>query len=318
MLQYLIIILDESCTSFCHYEKKRVGSKLISLETLKEGIVFAMKENLFIQYIYPEKRLPTEYEKLIESFEHSKIVSSTCEDSELQEIADAIVFDGWECINNYPLRKDQAYILRTTKNDFFIHNKEFGELSRNSGHFSVVFTDVTTFTKEDFEKYNRVLAELVDLFKNFYINQETPQTNLLTDRLILNKMNNCGAGENTITLAPNGKLYICPGFYNDNEPESAGDIFSGYDIKNKQLYKLEYSPICRHCDAFQCKRCIWLNKKTTLEVNIPSHEQCVTAHLERNASRELLNGIRSDHTFLPEQEIEQIDYLDPFEKRETW
>ena len=93
----------------------------------------------------------------------------------------------------------------------------------------------------------------------------------------------------------------------------------GLDIKNPQLYKLDHAPICRNCDAYQCKRCVWLNRKTTLEVNTPSHEQCVVAHLERNASSKLLNNIRLHGSFLTEQEeIKEIDYIDPYEKREEW
>ena len=132
-------------------------------------------------------------------------------------------------------------------------------------------------------------------------------------------MNNCNAGEKSITLAPNGKFYTCPAFYYDNIDESIGDVESGLNIKNQKLYKIECAPICRRCDAFQCKRCIWLNRTNTFEVNTPSHEQCVVAHLERNASRKLLQNIRKHGIFLPEQEeIKEIDYLDPFEKRELW
>ena len=97
-----------------------------------------------------------------------------------------------------------------------------------------------------------------------------------------------------------------------------GDLEHGLNIKNQQLYKLEYAPICRRCDAWQCKRCIWLNRKTTLEVNTPSHEQCVLGHLERNASREMLQNIRRHGTFMPDTEINEIDYLDPFDKRDEW
>lgn len=75
-------------------------------------------------------------------------------------------------------------------------------------------------------------------------------------------------------------------------------------------------PLCRNCDACQCKRCVWLNRKTTYELNTPSHEQCVVAHLERNASRELLAAIRKHGAFLPQQEIKEIDYLDPFDKKD--
>ncbi|MCD7721117.1 MAG: hypothetical protein LUI09_02695 [Prevotellaceae bacterium] len=55
-----------------------------------------------------------------------------------------------------------------------------------------------------------------------------------------------------------------------------------------------------------------------MEVNTPSHEQCVVAHLERNASRELLANIRKHGAFMPEKEIKKIDYLDPFDVRKEW
>jgi hypothetical protein len=62
-----------------------------------------------------------------------------------------------------------------------------------------------------------------------------------------------------------------------------------------------------------------MNRKTTLEVNTPSHEQCVVAHIERNASMILLKNIRKHGEFLPDfEDIKEIDYLDPFEKRKDW
>ena len=60
MLQYLIILLDDSSTSYCHYDSQR-KNRLIGLSDLAEGIKFAMKENLMIQFIYPDFDLPTEY-----------------------------------------------------------------------------------------------------------------------------------------------------------------------------------------------------------------------------------------------------------------
>lgn len=52
----------------------------------------------------------------------------------------------------------------------------------------------------------------------------------------------------------------------------------------------------------------------TLEVNTPSHEQCVISHLERNSSRDLLMNLRKYGIFMPKIEIDEIKYLDPFEK----
>lgn len=184
---------------------------------------------------------------------------------------------------------------------------------------NVVPTDVTHFTEPDFETYRTTLDTLSKGVERLYAEGRNPQLNLLTDRMMLTGMNNCDAGWKSLTLAPNGKFYICPAFYLENEADNVGDPTNGLDIKNPQLYQLDHAPLCRRCDAYQCKRCVWLNRRTTLEVNTPSHEQCVTAHLERNASRLLLQDIRKHGEFLPQQkEIKEIAYLDPFEVREEW
>jgi CXXX repeat peptide maturase len=176
-----------------------------------------------------------------------------------------------------------------------------------------VVTDLANFNQDAESKYTQLLDDLTEIVSHEYQRNHGVQVNIQTDRMMLVAMNNCGAGDETITLAPDGKFYICPGFYLDGK-SNVGDVVTGLDIKNPQLYKLEYAPICRICDAYQCRRCIWLNKQTTLEVNTPSHEQCIMAHIERNASRKLLAKIREIGTFLPDKDIPEIAYLDPFDE----
>lgn len=277
------------------------------LDTLRQGIRFGMMENLMIQYVYPDKELPQEYQEMIESIDHSKI-KPTIDGA-----------DVWVTESIKDIKADVPIVWRTDKQNLFGSEADIKKAMENMPRLNIVLTDVETFTDEDFGKYKELLKKLAEHIEKLYVEGKAPQLNLLTDRMMLSKMNNCGAGDTTITLAPNGKFYVCPAFYYEDETDSIGNLEHGLNIKNQQLYKLEYAPICRHCDAYQCKRCIWLNRKTTLEVNTPSHEQCVMAHLERNASRELLNSIRKHGTFLPEQEeIKEIDYLDPFDKRDEW
>lgn len=307
MLQYLIILLDDTSTSFCHYMNSKTERHLIPLDTLRQGIRFGMMENLMIQFVYPDYELPTEYQEVIESIDHSKIKPQ-------KEDADVWVTDKVESISS-----DIPVVLRIDKESLFTHEHEISKVIGKVSRLNIVLTDVESFTEEDFAQYKSLLEKLSALLERLYVDGKRPQLNILTDRIMLKQMNNCGAGDTTITLAPNGKFYICPAFYYEDETDSIGNLEHGLDIKNKQLYRLDHAPICRHCDAWQCKRCIWLNRKTTLEVNTPSHEQCVLAHLERNASRELLNNIRKHGTFLPEQKnIKKIDYLDPFDKRDEW
>lgn len=314
MLQYLIILLDATSTSFCHYNNNQKEHSLISIDILKQGIRFGMKENLMIQFVYPNYIIPDELKKEIKTIDHYKIVPSSIADDE----ADVIVVDDWNFAQAKKLHKPTTF--RVSKDEFFVRYMDIIPLLKEVPTLNVVFLDIDRFDEEDFELYKKVLKNLSAIIETIYIEEgQSPQINILTDRMVLKGMNNCGAGDTAITLAPNGKFYICPAFYYDDSNDSVGDIKQGLRIRNKQLYKLEYSPICRRCDTWQCKRCIWLNKKTTLEVNTPSHEQCVVAHLERNASKELLANIRKKCTFLPEQEeISEIDYLDPFEKIKLW
>ena len=326
-------MLDDTSVSYCHYQNDKVKHNLIPIDVLKDGIKYAMLENLTIQFVYPEYSLPEEYNDIIDTIDHCKIVPSTSIDSKLRNEADVVVFSDWTGMQFYPFIQGQSYILRTSKLDFFDRFLFLKDVLSKVSRLNVVLTDIETFDEQDFKKYEEILTSLSSIVEQMFVDGKSPQLNLLTDRMVLSEMNNCNAGENNITLAPDGKFYVCPAFYNlptidghertmgdiCNKGYNIGNIYDGLDIKNPQLYKLAYAPICRDCDAYQCKRCILLNRKMTYEVNTPSHEQCVVAHLERNASRKLLNSIRKHGSFLTEQEgIKEIDYIDPFEKRDEW
>ncbi len=313
MLQYLVILLDDTSTSYCHYGVNKKERKLISLDHLRQGIRFGMVENLMIQFIYPDYALPQDYLDVIDTIDHSNIKPLAALDGE----TDVVALDGWD-YDSCKL-KDAVVVLRTSWKLLNENQSKLKDLLTVVQRLNVVITDVERMSDSDREQYKTVLEALCKDVEQLYVDGKSPQLNLLTDRIMLTEMNNCNAGDSTITLAPNGKFYTCPAFYYDNEEDSVGDLNSGLDIKNQQLYRLDHAPICRKCDAWQCRRCAWLNRKTTLEVNTPSREQCIAAHLERNASRKLMLSLRSKGTFLPDkEEIKEITYLDPFEIVTQW
>ncbi len=333
MLKYLIVQLDDTSTSYCHYENGKSEVRLISLNDLKAGIFYAMKENLMIQFVYPEYELPKDYKETINSIDHSDIVSCRCLDETLRKQADVVVFNGLSELVSYDFQSNMTCVVRTGKAELFEKHQLLKDLVSKVLRINLVIKDIETFGESDFEKYIRILDDFSEGIERLYVEGKSPQLNIMTDRMILDRMNNCNAGWENITLAPDGKFYVCPAFYCAPEMDgreksiceqcekgySIGDLYLGPDINNPQLYRLAHAPICRNCDAYQCRRCIWLNRKTTCEVNTPSHEQCVVAYLERNASRELLNRIRKYGTFLPEKgEIKEIDYLDPFDQNKMW
>lgn len=318
MLHYLIILLDETSTSYCHYDVRSKERKLISLENLKAGVRFAMMENLMIQFVYPDYDLPHEYKDVIESIDHSKLIPLK---SPLAIEADVVIINHWQDIQNFVFELSASYVLRISKSDLFLQEELIKSILGKVRRLNIVITDIETFNEKDFELYQKLLSTLSSKVKFLYKTGITSQLNLITDRIMLSQMNNCNAGYENITLAPDGKFYICPAFYyseDDKQIFQIGDLNAGLNIKAAQLYKLSHAPLCRNCDAYQCKRCVWLNRKTTFDVTTPSHEQCVLAHIERNISRDLLIDVRRNGEFLPEQDIKEIDYLDPFDVRREW
>lgn len=309
MLKYLVILLDDSSVSYCHYDSSN-ETNLIPLEILQKGILFAMKNDLKIQYVLPQCELPHSYTEAIYSMFHDNIGSIGQE-----EIADVIVINGMEELaqNGNKLDDNKRYVIRTTVNEFFASYDLLKNVFERNISANVLFKDVESFTDDKTELYQTILDDLGVCLKNLILNGGNINTNILTDRIALDEMNNCGAGDTSITLAPNGSFYPCPAFYYDKDPYcECGNVETGLTIRNKKLFTLEGAPLCKRCDAYHCKRCVWLNKKLTYEVNTPSRQQCIMAHVERKASKDLLE-IFHQSNLLNDKEIKSISYLDPFD-----
>lgn len=301
MLKYLIIQLDDTSTSFCHYSNDRSNRNLIPYDVLKEGIFWAMKENLLVQFVYPSFELPEEYVSLIDTIEHIDVVSSN-------KSGDVVVCDSIDALENLSMGQEGSIILRITLTDFIAGVNRLCDY----GALNIVITDIEKANADSLDEYRKALEKLGDMIHHGYLRGRKFAVNIVTDRIHLLEMNNCNAGVESVTLAPDGNFYLCPGFYLDGE-EPIGSLQEGIKIKNQNLLRLTFAPICRTCDAYQCKRCIWLNKKLTHEINTPSKQQCVIAHHERNASRKLLEKLKGMSKAFDEFDIPEIDYLDPFE-----
>ena len=110
MLQYMIILLDDTSTSFCHYDVNTAKKRLINLDDLRAGIRMAMIENMTIQFVYPNYNLPKEYKDVINTIDHSDIMPL----ASATQGADVITLDGWAWLgesHDYSLR---VVVLRST------------------------------------------------------------------------------------------------------------------------------------------------------------------------------------------------------------
>lgn len=306
MLKYMIVQLCDTSASFCHYPNTRAERKLISVEVLRKALRMAMCENMTVQFLYPDYALPSEYTELIESVDHAKVAPVGVTDE-----ADIVVLPSLDRADE--VKEGDTVCVRLSRAGLCASVDALSALLRRVTRLNVSLTDSHTAAPEELPAYADALDSLGETVKEEYARGHFVQLNLLTDRLMLKQMNNCNAGAETITLAPDGKFYICPAFYLEGD-SPVGDPDAGIEVPNAQLYALSHAPVCRACDAWHCRRCVWLNRKRTLEVNTPGRGQCLTAHTEREASRRLKERMDADAPGNMFNEIEKLDYTDPFEK----
>lgn len=302
MLKYLIVILKDYTFPICHYNVVNKGDGLMSLSNLKRAIIFGLKHNLLFQFILPCDVLPEEYYKVMSEVEN--VIYIPCPEEETGIKGCIRILD-----KNDQRRKILLVPISLIGPLVTVESK-LKDLLQRGYQISVIHKDVESATSHDLERYDIFLKHMVAFLAKLNIVKNNSPFNIITDRLYLNTMNNCNAGVSTITFAPDGRFYLCPAFYYDaGSPLVVNDY--GVEILNQYLLKIENAPICSNCDAFQCHRCVYLNQKGTHEINTPTRNQCIISHLERNASRLLASQIEWINE---EEQIPQIEYLDPFEK----
>ena len=135
MMQYLVILLDDTSVSFCHYSNDSKESNLMPIETLKAGIVFAMKENLNIQFVYPCHKLPQEYLEVIDRIDHTNI-QPACRGGN----GEVIVLNDIDDTETVVLRHGVSYVLRIDKFTLFSKVDKVCELLQQVMRLNVVIT----------------------------------------------------------------------------------------------------------------------------------------------------------------------------------
>lgn len=304
LYKQLYFLLEDNSIEYCNYENKdnTINNKL-SDDKIIENLKYA-KENI-IQPIFLHS---------LDSFK--RIFNS--QNQELKE----------ELLSTYVINIVEFNNDIEEKNNiiFVINSKNVHSLNRNIENCILIIEEdeiqnlceivskVLKYTKRinikikyakefDLKLYEEQLNLLVNKLCDYLNNNKIKEINLITDKLFLKHMDNCFAGERNLTLCPDGELYVCPKFYYNNKKVDE-NIFP-------QLY-LENAHICKKCDAYQCNRCVYENKMTTNEYNIPNSFQCRKSHIERKLSQKFLSKLKEKLMF-NDIEIEDVNYQEPYE-----
>ena len=332
--EHVIILLDGAAPSFCYYPVERMERDIMPEEILRKVISFCRQQGYYATVAYGNEPPGEACMKLLADFPHTRIIPLKCAtDFNSSDIYTAD-FDEFEpFLLQLKPNKNLNIILRMNMDTVLDFTDLLERYWNRFKRLNVIFRDVTDADETDLNTFRLHLVYLNDLLFNMYTCGKHVELNFVTDRMLHNEMNNCNAGATHFTIAPTGAFYVCPGFYHTFESSSIGSLdllglsdpvglgensdLPGLEnpagLKNRHLYGLEHAVICSICDCFHCKRCVYLNKKTTFEVNTPSHQQCVTSHHERNLSGMLLNRLKKRGFMNDVPNIEPLFYTDPYE-----
>lgn len=297
--KYLQFITSDNITPHCSYRNTKSTNDIMTSETMKKGIVFCDTNGYTPVFLgAPQGVDEVKYQKYLTIDKAGQAgnaisVYDNCTDNQDGEVPGILLLNRHNIHNLYELVE-----------------KLFSSVYR----INLEIEDIDEWKDQDVQLYKAQLDKIVAFVAEKYRQGEEIEINILTDIWNLNSMKNCDAGTGSFSLAPNGRIYMCPAFYFDDPDCHIGTLADGISIKNPQLLQLENAPICSACDVYNCNRCKYLNKKMTNEINIPSKMQCVISHVEREHSMMLQSLIKEKSSYKFENTLKEIDYDDPLDK----
>lgn len=305
----MYFIMADDASEHCNYNSKKESNIVMDKEIAKKGLEFC--EKYFFKPV------------ILNSKKGDRILNLD-ELSTLSRLE--IVDQGIEL----PYRNNDSFIVVEANNiDSFegskivllnIHNSDVKRLAEIVEKLIPKCTRINIIFKFDIinidmNLYRNELEKIEKILFDYLSKKIFKEINVITDRLFLEDMNNCDCGENNFALAPNGKIYVCPAYYYEDENQFVGDLENGItDLDLLQTFSYDNSPVCKRCDAYQCNRCVFENKHITGEHNIPSSNQCIKSHIERNVSMNLQKKLEKQKIeFGFGKSILEVKYLDPIE-----
>ena len=269
VIRYVKILISDDITPHCSYMNTKESSEKMSKETLAEGLMYCHTNNLLPIFLGKmQHNLVKEKNVFYEIIDLDKENKNGCNLEDFNTDTIEILKPGYECnkgrVANYIIRKENTGQICHDLSKFF----------QVKSRINLFIEDLSTWSEADVESYKYALLETRHMIIEFWAAGKKVHLNVLNEMLNSKVHGDCGAGVSTVTLAPNGKFYICPGFYFANEYDDIGDLKNGIAESKLRLCQRKYSPQCRECEIKSCNRCLLTNKIKTREINIPNEIQC--------------------------------------------
>lgn len=306
----LYFLLSDDYITYCCYDNKNTISKTyMTKEQIEEGLNFCRKEFFRPVFVHSKStiqipKIPVMDEIYIEHI----IPVQKYEEAKNYFHNILCVFDKENI--NLPVEKLNNTILNIHQEDIKYLSDFVICLFEKAVRVNVNILNLSPRFPE--ELYKKELMKIAEKMEEYINRNEERECNLISDLCYLNYFDNCRAGERSFVYTADQKLYTCAGLYAENLEPSVGTISQGLiHLKNAKLYTHKFQPICQNCDTYQCRNCIYTNKKATNEVNVSPSYQCRKSHIEREVTLwyQKRTGRGRDRNVLTE-----IDYRDPIVK----
>ncbi|WP_346939904.1 radical SAM peptide maturase, CXXX-repeat target family [uncultured Clostridium sp.] len=302
--RYIQIMISDNIVPHCDYRNIYRNNEIMDEDTIKRAMEFSINNGYEIVFL-------GEPPKSIE-IKNPSVIYITGEDDKKQRSSEQYI-DIYDNEVKCSAENIKNCVLLINKDNIKNLSTLIEKLLKNKERINLVLEGTDKWTEEEINEYGNELDIITELIveeckKNNYV-----EVNVLTDRLNSYKHCNCTNGSKTITLAPNGKFYICPAFYFNNPGDSIGNLDRGIINENESLMHGEKSSLCKQCDAYQCKICKFMNKKLTEEYVAPSKIQCLISNYERNKSKELQKKLIKSGLEVSNKIMGDINSLDPLE-----
>ena len=310
-MKSLMIILDSSAPSLCYYHRGIMQERMAE-ETFESAIALVKSKDLFLQVVTGPAGIPDTYLKKLEACDYiAYLPASISPKARPQDvlIIDSATDSDLELVpQGHPI-----VILRMSKDHLGQLPALCLKLAERVQRIVLVLTDILEYTISDIEVYQHNLSVIKEHLLEMILDKRAIEINVITDRLMLDEPRECSAGLEHLTMAPSGSLHLCPAFALDaNHAHPLGII--GPDWVADPILSREKAPICISCDAFHCRRCVYLNKISTLELNTPPWQLCRISHVEREISRQLLQQLQDQRFLQHLPSIQPVHYQDPLLK----
>lgn len=289
--KFLYILCRSDFPSFCEYSNDqgtKNGSDDISYmdEEMLTRIINYCDENNYVPVLCGCSQLPKDYygHQLVT---YNSVIKGECtlNDNYITQLLIDVCdisenIDIWG-VKNLILSAKASQIDQVLRCVQILCAENFGL------NINLSVSEIDTTPEDYINAYKKLLDGLLEFVLERWSQKKFVSINVITNELVANTIRPCGSGYNSYAISPEGRFYICPGFYKMFPDRDLGSIDDGLENQYSSLCVPDKGPLCSECEIRHCKRCILKNKCGTGEYHIPTELQCVISHLEYEYSRKL-------------------------------